>query len=72
MVERSSERARVDFILNMDQKTSDKLLRLPRRLRLPFTLATVAFATAFAAESRCLAPILPTSSQPSSQPSRQW
>ena len=67
MVERSSER--VDFILNMDQKTSDKLLRLPR---LPFTHATVAFATAFAAESRCLAPILPTSSQPSSQPSRQW
>jgi hypothetical protein len=40
--------------------------------RLPITLANAAFATAFTTtfhrESRCLAPILPMSSQPS----RQW
>jgi hypothetical protein len=54
-------------------ETRDPLpLRLSRRHRLPITLANAAFATAFTTtfhrESRCLAPILPMSSQPS----RQW
>jgi len=54
-------------------ETRDPLpLLLSRRHRLPITLANAAFATAFTTtfhrESRCLAPILPMSSQPS----RQW